>query len=320
MFITGVILAIVGILWLIFAPSIQSTNMDRETGDYKRVSLKPFGFIPIVLAMIAIILSLFTIVGTRQIGVETSFNKPTGRIMGAGLHMKVPWTKVTEIDGAIQYTEYFGDSCIQVKIADGGRACLAFSYRWRINPDAADVVFQDYRNSELEINDAVRSALVSGNIKASANEAVSDFDPLGDIVITSEMTVDEIAELDINVNLPYAETNKEIEDAFNEKIASAGGQVELISVTISGFSLPEATQRRIDAFNAQTNETKIAVASIATKKAQADANKELEQSVDNPNVLVSKCLDGLIDGDFSNQPGFSCWPGSNGSVVIPSAR
>jgi regulator of protease activity HflC (stomatin/prohibitin superfamily) len=320
-FILAIIFALITIGAIVALPAKGHTYKD-DYGSTKTIgkSMKPLAVFPLLLALLFLFLSMFTTVGTKSVGVPTTFNKITGETLEPGPHIKAPWTKVTDIDGSVQPEEYAGDSCISVKIADGGTGCVWVAYRWRINPDNADVVFADYRNSEEDINAAVRSALVSTNMKASINEAFSDFDPLGGTKITSEMTVDELAELEVNVNPDYEAYNQEILEAFNSKIADVGGQVEVISVTVSYFQLPEGTQKRIDAFNAAVQETKIAIQDIATKKAQADANAQLENSVDNPNVLVSKCLDSLAAGDFTAPAGFNCWPGAGSGVVIPATR
>lgn len=316
----SIALFIIGAACIIFLPGPTQIRDVIYGGTKTRQSFKPLAIAPFFLAFLCLILSVTTTVGTKNVGVVTSFNKITGRTLDAGLHFKLPWQSVTDIDATVQPEEYIGDDCIKAKIADGGQGCVWIAYRWRINGDTADVVLSDYRNSESDINYAVRSALVSTNMKASINQAFGDFDPLGSTKVTSDMSVDELAELEVNVNPDYEAYNTKIEDLFNDKISDVGGQVELISVTISYFQLPEKTQARIDAFNAQTNETKIAVASIATKKAQAEANAELEPSLDNENVLVSKCLDALQAGDFTAPAGFSCWPGGGGSVVVPATR
>jgi fumarate hydratase class II len=82
------------------------------------------------------------------------------------------------------------------------------------------------------------------------------------------------------------------------------------------------TQRKLNSYQAQVAETKIAQQRIATNKAQAQANDALKQSVSNdPNVLVAKCfeiLDDMVHAKMTPPIGFSCWQtGGATSVVVP---
>lgn len=321
-FIAGIIFLTIGLLWLFFVKPqrVKTKEATYNTeAEYKVQSMKGFAIFPIGLAIIFITLSLFASVGTRSVGVPTVFNKPTGETFDAGLNFKAPWVKVTDIDATIQPEEYFGDRAIKVKIADGGDASVAISYRWRINPDGADQVFQDYRNSDLEINEAVRKALVSTNIKAAINEVFGQYDPLAGADIPPNATPEQIAQTKINVVPDYQVFNKAIADNVAEKIKDVGDLVDIQSITISGVTLPEDTQKRINAVNAAVQNTKIAAQEVATKAQQAAGNRELAASLQDPNVLVSQCLDALTSGKFNAPAGFSCWPGGGNAVVVPSA-
>ena len=82
-------------------------------------------------------------------------------------------------------------------------------------------------------------------------------------------------------------------------------------------------QSRLNSVLTQKANTDIALQAVKTAQAQAQANKVLAASVsNNPNVLVSRCLDLLsemIKQNMSPPAGFSCWPGSS-SAVIASAK
>jgi regulator of protease activity HflC (stomatin/prohibitin superfamily) len=216
---------------------------------------------------------------------------------------------------------YGPGNSINVKIADGGDADVYLSYRWRINPDGADKVFQDYRGSDLGITKAVRQALVSTNIKAAINEELGTYDPLSNTgVLGKDATPEEVAALKVNVVPDYKALNLAIQKNVEAKIKGLGDLIDIQSVTISGVKLPETTQKRINAFNASVQDTKIALQEVQTKIAQATGNNELAKSLQDPNVLVSKCFDALASGDFTAPAGFSCWSGGSGGVVIPAAK
>jgi regulator of protease activity HflC (stomatin/prohibitin superfamily) len=310
MFYAALLFGIVALILIIKGP----ITIDGETAN-----MRGFGFFLLIIALAFTALSSFTVVGTRNVGVEKFFSATTGRTLGAGIHAKAPWMTVKDIDATIQIEEYDTNNPILVKIGDQGEAKVALAYRWRINPEGAAQVYKDYRNAE-DITAAVRSALVSTNIKAALNEELGTYNPMADVQIDASMTPSEIAQVTIPP-IPYADLNDAVKRNLEDKIKDLGDLIDIQSVTISYLQLPESTQKKINDFNAKVQESKNTLIDIATKTAQATANGKLAKSVNNsPNVLVSKCFDALADGDFQAPAGFSCWPGGGGAVVVPSGR
>lgn len=321
LFIIGIILGFIGILWVAFAPK----DFKGSYGD-DRYPLKVYGFLFLIVAFVAVVLSSLTIVGTRNVGVETVFGKPTGENYDAGLHIKAPWAKVTDIEATVQPEEYKNDDAIYVKIADGGTAQISVSYRWRIKPENANIVYQDYRKCKdgdgEDVDDAIyclRKGVVSTNIKASINEVFGEYEPLAGVELKDDMSAEELS--NVKVKLPDLEYfNTQIENNVATKIGDLGELVEIQAVTVSYVKLPGTTQDRINAFNTAVANVKVALAEVATKEAQAQGNEKLAESLQDPNVLVSKCFDALAAKEFNAPPGFSCWPGSNGSIVLPATK
>lgn len=323
-FVIAIITAIITIGWFIFAPGettkTERGSYGREDREITLPSMKHWGWIGLPLTVILLFLSTFAIVGTRNVGVETQFSAPTGRTTDAGWTWKAPWHSIHDVDARIQVEEYKGDDCIYVKIADGGTACISLGYRWRINPDNASKAYQDYGSAEDGIIAAVKKAVVSTNIKAAINETLGTYDPLSGADIKPGMTAEEISNIKINVVPDYQQINKDIKDNLDNKITDLGGLVDIESVTVSYVKLPDATEKKINAFNQAVQDTKIALQQIATAGAQADANNALAASLQDPNVLVAKCFNSLAQGEFNPPAGFSCWPGAGGAVVVPAAK
>ncbi|MCV7074383.1 SPFH domain-containing protein, partial [Mycobacterium szulgai] len=48
----------------------------------------------------------FTIVGTRQIAIVTTFGRPNGVSLNNGFHAKWPWQMTHQMDGAVQIDKY----------------------------------------------------------------------------------------------------------------------------------------------------------------------------------------------------------------------
>jgi len=306
---------IIGMIFALIALAIFAFGKDPQSGK----SFRAAGFLPLILAVPLIVVSMISIVGPRNVGVEHQFNRTTGTNHEAGIVWKKPWVSVEDIDTRIQPEEYKGEDCIYVKIADGGRSCVSLAWRWRINKENADDAFKDYGKKDDDIVSEVRTAVVTTNLKASINEVLGQFDPLAGTDITPEMSAEQISNIKLVVVPDYVQLNEDILENFRGKVDDLGGLVDIESVTVSYMTTPDSTQERIDRIKNKVLETKESLIDIANKNAQAQGNNALSESLEDPNVLVSKCIDGLIAGDITNQPGFSCW-GPSGAVVIPSAK
>ena len=295
---------------------------------------KLFSSIPLGLAVCLLAASMLASVGPRNIGVENVKGRTTGETHGAGWVVKAPWVSIEDIDASRQPEEYNdpgeaggdNDRRIKVKIADGTYAYITLSYSWRVIEAGAEEAFKDFNKKknadgdELTILEAIRSFAVSPKMKAALNEEWGAFDPTSGINITPNMTAQQISDIKLNVVPDYSAYNTAVQTNIDEKIKELGGLVTVTGVTVSGIDYSGETQKRIDAIKNKILDSKAALLDVAIKNAQAQGNVALAESLDDPNVLVSKCLDGLIEGDFPNQPGFSCWPGGGGSVVLPSTK
>jgi hypothetical protein len=106
-------------------------------------------------------------------------------------------------------------------------------------------------------------------------------------------------------------------DDLAEKLrAKVGEQIEIINVIVPPVNYDEATQERINALNVEKANTRIAEQRAKTAEAEARANEILAASVSNdPNVLVSKCLDGAREAHISP---LGCWPNTSAVPTVPA--
>jgi hypothetical protein len=89
----------------------------------------------------------------------------------------------------------------------------------------------------------------------------------------------------------------EVAEKLRTKVA---GQIEIINVIVPLVNCDEATQDRINALNVEKANTRVAEQRVKTAEAEARANEILAASVSNdPNVLVSKCLDAAREAGIS---------------------
>ncbi|MDA2889484.1 SPFH domain-containing protein [Mycolicibacterium sp. BiH015] len=244
------------------------------------------------LTVLVLILGCTTIVSTRNIGVVTTMGRPSGTLSN-GLHVKAPWQKVTEMDGAIQIDNHTGEYATTVRLGNNSTAYVDNSVRWRIQPAAADELFLDYRDFAN-----VRENLVTRELRAALNEVFSDFDPLAP------------------ENVEGTDIQALGDDVAENLRAKVGDQVDIINVIIPLVSYDEATQGRINALNAERANTRVAEQRAKTAAAEARANEILAASVsDSPNVLVSKCLDAAREAAISP---LGCWPNTSVVPTVPA--
>lgn len=283
-----------------------------------RGGLRLIGAGLVVLALVVAALSCVVKVGTKDVGVVTSFGRPTGRDLNAGIHLKAPWHKVTVLDAAIQPDEFDGDSCVKVRIGDGSTACASLTIQWQIAPEEASTLFQNYRSND--VNETIRKSLVVTQLKASVNSVLHDFNPLTNVGTSGAPTPNGV-EISAAPDLDAYSTK--VKEAMNARLAGLNNgkrQITVRSVSMSLLSLAQSTQDKINAYQAEVGNTRIAQQQQKTAAAQAAANAALADSVSkDPNVLVSRCLDilgDMVKADQAVPAGFSCWPGSTADLVL----
>lgn len=260
-----------------------------------------------VLAAVVLLFSSIAIVGTKEDGIVTAFNRPVG-VLDNGIHLIKPWESVTEMDAAIQTDNDLAANkpadCVETRIAHQIIACVDVTIRWRIYERAADSLFQNYRDFSN-----VRVSLVTRELATDVNNVFQDYDPLA-VDNSGNSTSPELSSLAATV---LTEMQNEI-----------GGQIQVLSVFIPVMHFSTAVQDRINALQSQIAATRIQNQAILTAQAQAAANRALATSVStDPNVLVSKCFDilsAMVTAHQSIPAGFSCWPGGSTGVVIPASR
>jgi regulator of protease activity HflC (stomatin/prohibitin superfamily) len=279
------VLLLVGVIVALLMKLAATTPARRARGGRLAVL---FG----VLAAVVLVLGSFTVVSTRNVGVVTTFGKPTGTL-GNGLHVKAPWQSVTEMNGTIQIDNHTGEMATPVRLGNNSVANVDNSVRWRIMPAAADELFLDYRDF-----DNVRDNLVTRELRAALNEAFADFDPLA-------------PEHSEGANVQALG-----DDVAGKLRAKVGQQIEIINVIVPLVTYDQPTQERINALNVEKANTRVAEQRAKTAEAEARANEILANSVaDNPNVLVSKCLDAAREAGISP---LGCWPGTTAVPTVPA--
>lgn len=270
-----------------------------------------------VVSLGIIAVMCFSAVSAKNVGVAVNFGSVSEQTRAPGIQLKFPWTKIVQIDGTIQTDAYEGENCIPVRIGDGSQACADVVNRWAINPANAASVYEQHRSDDP--TDSFKQAVVSTELKQAVQEALKTYNPIAELQAVGQ---DELS-ADLSFAPDYEEISKKIEADMKERLGRKD-QAHVEGITFSYSRLSDNTQRKLDDYVAAVGETRIASQQRETAKAQAEANRTLSSSVSNdPNVLVSRCLDLLRDAQQANYQlpaGFSCWPGGGTGVVIPGVQ
>lgn len=249
------------------------------------------GAVTALVSVATLFLAVTTIVPPRTVGIPVTFGH-VGSPNGSGLMWHAPWTDVVLMDATIQALDASGDNPTIAKDVDKADIFVHNNVRWSIREEQASELYLQYQNFER-----VGDLLVQPTVRESIASVMQNFDPLA----TDNPQLSEIA----------ATVKRDLEQRLSDKI-----NIDSVSITLLDPS--EATKSRINALNIEKGNTRIAEQRALTAAQEAQANRVLAESVsDDPNVLVSKCLD-LINEGKALPAGFQCWPDSGGSVVLPA--
>lgn len=269
----------------------------------------------LILAAVLVFGSASTaIIEAKNVGVLTTFGKPTGSL-DSGLHLKWPWQKVTELDGTKITSKYDAEAAVPVRIGDGTTAHVRTAIRWSIVGEKADEIYANYRSDD--VNQTVRDSLVDTVFTNALNQVFGAYNPTADLKVVDPS---QAGSAKVNFVPDYDALATQVTRSMEERVDATGGYVKIDFITISGIELSETTQSKINEFQAEVAKTQVALQKKATADAQAEANRVLSSSVsNNPNVLVSRCLDTfqqMVEEGQAVPAGFSCWPGSGADLVL----
>lgn len=259
--------------------------------DEDRSLLRTIGFGAIAATAAFLLLGSFTIVGTRQFAILTSFGRPTGTSLHNGLHVKPPWTVAHEMDGAIQIDQYKGEHQILIRLGNSSTARADASIRWQLHQDATPELFMQYKTF-----DNVRVNLVERNLAVALNEVFASFDPL------APQNLD---------RSPLPDLAAKATEILRSEV---GNQVEIFDVNVPTITYDQGTEDKINQLNQQRAQTSIAKEAERTAEAQNRANRAIADSISNdPNVIVNGCINAAIAKGISP---FGCWPGQSGTPLV----
>lgn len=152
---------------------------------------RSWGIVGLLIGAILMIVASGHIVPTKNVGIVTEFNKPTGKTTGAGLVWTAPWQSVDDWDASGNTYDRLGDKCLWVTIAAQRTACIAVQIEWSAKADGASAAWAAYKKTKINGEDATRFETfvyrrINPQIDGVITSTFANFDPLGQALPAGE--------------------------------------------------------------------------------------------------------------------------------------
>lgn len=304
LFIGAIIVALVGIgiAWFGF--------VEDERGA------KTGGIITTIVAAVLVLVSCFTTVDARSLGIQTSMGRYQG-VVSSGFHLTAPWSSVEEWTTRNQTIDFAGDdkedrdnyrdeSAITVRLGNQSTALVDARVSWAVAESSTDPKAQEERIKKLwtqykSFGDMVRDYAVPA-ARASTNTAFDGYDPFSNLN-------DKTAE---NPYVPLAEWSTKITNVLRPLYGDRG--LTLISVQVTQVRYDDKTEAKLRQYSDAVADTRIKSQDVETAKQEALASKERStQTAPGCEALIR---DLAAKDQLKNLPaGWQC-PGTSGGPVI----
>ena len=267
------------------------------------------------LGSFTIFMDSYTVVGAREVAVQTMFGKVQGNPLGAGWHWVAPWNNIEKFDASVQTLKFYKDekdddgSCVTVRLANSTNACVDVTAQWNINYRGdVNALYLSYKTFEN-----VHDNLVKRQLQSALNEVFGSYNPLAAIGTADDK--------------PQTNT-KQLQDQVRIALQrDLGTAIEIPSVTIPLIHFDGDTETRLKNFQAEKADTRIAEQRKLTAIEQAAANKILAQdpSVKDPGVQYQNCLNTTRELAKADQlknlpPTWNCNTAGDATGVIVQAK
>jgi hypothetical protein len=233
-----------------------------------------------VLGVLATLGSSANTVPTKNVGIVTSFNKPTGDVTGAGLKWVAPWNKVEDWDASRQTFDHkHQDRCVQVRIVGLQSACVEVQVEWQTHADKAPEQWASYKRDFNQFVDR----RVNPNLTGALNDVFATHDPLSNI--------------DQATGVVKPVNTAALVDPLRQNIeARIGGDVKVLGIVYGFVHYDGKTQQQIEAFQQKLLENR----NLQQDKKNAQVRKEITDT--NSKVdAVTRCLE--IAAQHGREPG-----------------
>lgn len=245
--------------------------------------------------------SMYTPIGSSDIGVVTSYGKPAGDLT-PGVHWLEPWKNVTVWDGSVQTISYSRNNCLNVKIGGGQTACLVLTFTYRVLGSAVDSLFIKYRTQS-----AMNDLLVTRELDQAINTQLQNYSPITEVAAGSKNPTSMV---------PF------IQPILNQMTAEIGDDISMTpqSLVMPYVTFDDQTTNRLNAYQTQKVDTLIAQEAENTANMQAAALDKLQSATaKDQNAIADWCFTNIMAPVVKaggNPAGIQCWPGGSSPNVV----
>ena len=254
-------------------------------------------------------------VPSRSIGVPVSLGQVGSGYANPGAHFTWdPFLHYEILDRTIQTTAFDpggnlpGTSqCngeLPIRIGNSQAACAKITVQWKILPQAASALFNDYANHG-DLMTTIQNNLVIRELEVVVNQLVGDYDPITDAQTTAG----------VNGSTSSTSTSSTF-TGFGPAIlqqmqTDLGGTIQVISVLYPYNTYSAQVEQSLQDIQRAHSNYVIAVENVAT----AAENALAFQKLGNPtiNELIAQCLN---DSSKNRTSPMGCFPGQSSGLVL----
>jgi hypothetical protein len=245
----------------------------------------------LLFGIVATVVASADVVPTRNVGIVTTWNKPTNETTGAGLQWHKPWESIDDWDASGQTYAHLGDNCVWVTIAAQRRACVPVQIEWAAKAERAPENWAAYREVDGKSRfEVFVDRRVNPQITGAMTSAFAGFDPLGTVDAASG-------------NAAAPDLNKTYKEPLLAALTAAlGDDITIKSLTFESPRYDEPTTAAVAAYGQKILEARNLEIDKSNAKTRAEITRT-DASVDQ----VARCLQ--IAEKLGKEPGL-CMGGS----------
>lgn len=232
------------------------------------------GGICLVGAVVCGVVASMSVVPTRNVGIVTTWGKPTGRTTGAGLQWTAPWSDVDDWDASGQTWAHLDDRCVWVTVKGPRNVCVPVQVEWSALPENAPANWAAFKEADGKSRfETWVSRRVDPQMTATLITTFANFDPFAAVdPVTGDIAVP-------NLNATY---RKPLDDALT---VALGHDIAVKSIA---FGRPIYDKDTTDAL-AEYGKKALAGRNLDLDKKNA-AKRKLITDIDAQVNSVARCL------------------------------
>lgn len=282
----------------------RSAVKDWEADASQHRGARVIGWFLVISALVIMAGLTFRITPTNKISMINSFGTTVG-VADNGLTPMAPWSKTVKFDAARQYLRFGGEGndespssdqktwpCIPVKMDKEAGNCVSVTVAWQMRAstlkeqEQAKALYRSFRTF-----DRLTENFAAANARGAAQQTYDRVNPL-------------IPESNPSLAMLSEEFRKQLEQLVK-------GEIEIVSVQITGFDYDPKTDEAIANMQAEYAKTTLAEQQKLTNEAISRANAALITSL-NDLILKDACVKGNVaNGQNAGpclQPGWASVP------------